>query len=310
MGGTMSPRTVTNRSRVGFAVSAIDGSPIFYQLTQPPQLSSRRFAAVMCDGIGCDGYVWKYLRPHLADTHPTIHWHYRGHGRTPPPRDPSRLAIADLADDLACVLDDADVDKAILFGHSMGVQVVLETYRRHRDRVRAIVLLCGAPGNPLRTFKGRSTLDQLLPAVRYTVDRAPGLFRRMSKALLPTRLAFSVAARMEVNADLIDEQDFMPYLHGLSRIDPTLFLAMLAEAGRHSASDFLHEIDVPALVIAGGRDGFTPPELSLEMSQTIPGAELLMIEDGSHTAPIERPDEVNAAVTQFIERRVMLSGSP
>lgn len=257
---------------------------------------------MLCDGIGCDGYVWKYLRPRLRRERRTIHWHYRGHGRTPAPRDPDRLSIADLADDLACVLDDTDTPDAILFGHSMGVQVVLETYRRHADRVRAMVLMCGAPAHPLRTFKGRDTLDQLLPVVRRTVGRTPRLFRRVSRALLPTRLSFEIAKRLEINPELIDERDFMPYLRGLSRVDPSLFLTMLAEAGRHSATDLLPGIDVPTLIVAGARDGFTPASLSVEMAESIPSAELLMIDDGSHTAPIERPALVNDAIDAFIAR--------
>jgi pimeloyl-ACP methyl ester carboxylesterase len=294
---------MTLSDRVGYAVSPADGSPIYYRLTEPAT-DARSPAAILCDGIGCDGYVWKYLRPLLASERRTIHWHYRGHGRTPEPRDSQRLSIADLADDLACVLDDTDTADAVLLGHSMGVQVVLETYRRHPDRVRGIVLMCGAPAHPLRTFKGRATLDQLLPAVRRTVGRTPRLFRRVSRTLLPTRLSFEIAKRFEVNPELIDERDFMPYLRGLSKVDPSLFLTMLAEAGRHSATELLPEIGVPALIIAGARDGFTPADLSIEMSEAIPNAQLLMIDDGSHTAPIERPELVNDTVIEFIEHRV------
>src|ERR1700758_3444959 len=84
--------------RQGFAVGC-DGTAIFYRVRGPIDAP----AVVFCDGIGCDGYVWKYLEPELKQ-HRTVHWHYRGHGRTPPPRDPRRVDITDLADDLAAVL--------------------------------------------------------------------------------------------------------------------------------------------------------------------------------------------------------------
>jgi pimeloyl-ACP methyl ester carboxylesterase len=288
-------------SRSAFAIATSDGTPIFYSSSGAAEAAS---AVVLSDGIGCDGYVWKYLRRALAPSHHILHWHYRGHGRTPPPRDPARVAIADLADDLTAVLDDAGVDRAVLFGHSMGVQVVLESYRRHRARVAGMVLMCGAPGTPLRTFKGKNTLERLLPLVRRAVGLAPGLFNRVSRALVPTRLAYAVATRTEVNGRLLEQADFMPYLDGIARIDVPLFLAMLAEASRHSALDLLPHIDVPVLVVAGARDGFTPPELSHQMQQVIPGAELLEIEDGSHTAPLERPHLVDRVVLEFLARRV------
>lgn len=293
--------------RTGYAIAAADGLPIFYSVSEPTDGGSTGATprtVVFCDGVGCDGYVWKYLRRELAPTTRIVHWHYRGHGRTRAPDDPARISIADCADDLACVLDDAGVDDAVVMGHSMGVQVTLETYRRHRPRVTGMVLVCGAPANPLRTFRGKATLEQLLPSVRRLVGSMPSLSRGVARRLLPTRVAYKLATLLEINGVLIEEADFQPYLRGLSRVDPALFLGMLAEAGRHSALDLLPEIAVPALIIAGERDGFTPADLSLEMHEQIPGAELLMVEQGSHTAPLERPDYVNRAIVDFLDRRV------
>src|SRR5262249_41938065 len=143
----------------GYAIGR-DGSPIYYRVRGPqgaPEIA-------LCDGIGCMGYVWKYLEEALiAQKWRVLHWHYRGHGRTPMPLDPERVGVTDLADDLTSVLDASGVERAVLAGHSMGVQVVLETYRRHRDRVSAMILMCGSYGNPLRTFHGRRTLERALP---------------------------------------------------------------------------------------------------------------------------------------------------
>jgi pimeloyl-ACP methyl ester carboxylesterase len=288
-------------SRTGYAVASADGAPLFYELTRAPKA---RAVVVLCDGIGCDGYVWKYLRPVLLEHYDLLHWHYPGHGRSPAPRASRdrRLSIADLADDLVAVMDDAGIDRAVVFGHSMGVQVSLETYRRHRDRVTALGLFCGAPGNPLRTFRRTEALERLLPGVRAVVSRAPRLAARLTRSLVPTGLSYMIAAQVEVNGRLLDQADFMPYLRGLADVDPTLFLEMLAHAGEHSARDLLPHIKVPALIVAGTRDGFTPPELSTAMAEEIPGAELLEVHDGSHTAPLERPHFVNAAVTAFLVR--------
>jgi hypothetical protein len=58
------------------------------------------------------------------------------------------------------------------------------------------------------------------------------------------------------------------------------------------------------LVIAGDRDGFTPPERSRAIAGAIPDAELLEIPNASHTAPIEHPHLVNFTVRDFLARRV------
>ena len=295
-------------TRRSYAISSVDETPIFYEVSEPSSAGGAAVAVVLTDGIGCDGYVWKYLREDLAGERRLIHWHYRGHGRSPLPRDPRRIGIADLADDLAEVLSDSGTEDAVLFGHSMGVQVVLEAYRRHPNRVRGLVLLCGAPENPLRTFRGSSGAELLLPRIRSVVERAPRLINQAARLLVPTRLAYSLAARLEINAELMQASDFMPYLRGLSRVEVPYFLSMLAAAGEHSAVDLLPRIAVPTLVVAGETDGFTPPDLSQSMAGAIPGAELFVVQAGSHTAPLERPELVGRTVRDFLARRVDPTG--
>ena len=283
----------------GYAVAS-DGSPLFYESWGERGV---RTPVLLCDGIGCDGYVWRYLRQDLADRF-GLHPHYRGHGRTAPPRDPRRVTVEDLADDVACVLDDALVDRAVLIGHSMGVQVALETYRRHAARVAGLILVCGASSHPLKTFRGSATLDDLLPTIEKWIHRVPRVVNRLTRTLLPTRLAYEVASRLEIRRELVEPSDFMPYLEGMARIDTRLFVAMLSSAGRHSADELLPEVKVPSLVIAGERDGFTPAERSRAMAAAIPGAELLEIPNASHTAPIERPHLVDSTVRDFVARRI------
>jgi pimeloyl-ACP methyl ester carboxylesterase len=299
----MDARRAPLRTVWGYAVATSDGSPLFYESwgersAQPPVL--------LCDGIGCDGYVWRYLKQDLG-TRFGLHPHYRGHGRTAAPRDPERVTIADLADDVVAVMDDALVQQSVLVGHSMGVQVALETYRRHPDRVAGLVLICGASSHPLKTFRGSAVLEDLLPTVQTGIHRVPGVINRVTRMLLPTRLAYEVATRLEIQRELVEPADFMPYLEGMARIDSRLFIAMLSSAGQHSADDLLPTIDVPVLVVAGARDGFTPAERSRVMAAAIPGAELLEIPNASHTAPIERPNLVDWTVRDFLARRIDLT---
>src|SRR5262249_14439071 len=146
----------------------------------------------------------------------------------------------------------------VLLGHSMGVQVSLEAYRRHRDRVASLVLMCGSYGNPLRTFRGRRTLEVALPFIRLGARTLPRSARTAWRGIIPTETAFIIAKLVEINPQLVRREDFFPYLEGISRVDPLLFLEMLAHAGRHSAREVLPQIEVPTLVVAGERDGFTP----------------------------------------------------
>ena len=61
---------------------------------------------------------------------------------------------------------------------------------------------------------------------------------------------------------------------------------------------------MPTLVIGAARDGFTPPERSRAMAAAIPGAELLEIDNASHTAPIEHPHLINDTIRAFLASRI------
>lgn len=294
------------RRRAGYAISSVDQTPLFFELSgQQSSLersSGGQIPIVLCDGIGCDGFIWKYLKPSLGEHRGVVRWHYRGHGRSRAPKNPLEVSIQTLADDLASVLDDVGIEEAIIAGHSMGVQVALEFHRRYRYRTKGLVLLCGAHSEPLRTFKGSDMLELALPAMRRTVAAAPGLFSSIGRALFTQDWMYQVAAKFEIQEELISRQDFMPYMRGLAHMDPGLFLAMLHEAAQHSSRDFLGDIRVPTLVVAGEIDTFTPPDLSREMAALIPGAELCVVHDGTHSTPLEHEELVCTVLNDFLAR--------
>ena len=120
----------------------------------------------------------------------------------------------------------------------------------------------------------------------------------MWRTLVPTRFAYAMAARMEINAELVQLEDFMrTRAHRARRL--AAFLDMWrTRAGQRARSSPHHRLR--RLIVAGERDHMTPRELSEEMRKQIPGAELLVVEGGSHTAPIERPHFVNDAISRFL----------
>lgn len=288
------------RRRSGFAVSG-DGATLFYEVMGRPQPAT---SILLCDGLGCDGYVWKYLQWVLAEHYRILHFHYRGHGRTPLPADISRVSIADFATDALTVLDACETERVVLCGHSLGVQVALETWRAAPARVAGLILICGSYGNPLQTFKGKDTLSELLPLLRATVSRLPRLVGAFWKRLIPTELSYLLAQKLEINGALVQREDFFPYLEAMSRLDPRMFVSTLAAAGQHNAHDILPEIAAPTLILAGQHDSFTPMALSEKMHKLIPNSELHVVRAGTHTAPIERPAEITEAIADFLRRRV------
>lgn len=120
-------------------------------------------------------------------------------------------------------------------------------------------------------------------------------------------MAFRVAcAGRELDAERIQEADFERYWEHASLMDPEVFLPMLQHAGRHDARAFLPEIRVPTLVVAAEHDTFTPMPLAEEMAAAIRDAELVVIEEASHAAPVEQPDLIAEYIEDFLAERLRL----
>jgi pimeloyl-ACP methyl ester carboxylesterase len=283
---------------------AEDGTRLFVRSRDDahPQGSIRAF---LCDGIACDGFIWKYVWDDLSALVPLTHWNYRGHGRSAPPRDPERLDIPALADDLMQVRRHVDDPPAILVGHSMGCQVALEEYRRHPDKVKGLVLICGTYGKVTATFKNTPLLELILPKLVDTVIKHENVARAIWSRI-PPEMALKIALTAgDIDPDKIRQEDILPYLTHMTHIDLPMFLKMLRAAGEHSAEDLLPNVRVPTLIVAGARDSFTPPFLAEAMAKLIPGAELLMLERGTHVASIEQHDVVDEKIAEFVQRRIL-----
>jgi len=277
---------------------------------EDPARGDRRDVRVfLCDGILCDGFIWKYLWNDLADVVSLTHWHYRGHGRSGAPHDPERIDIAAHADDLMAVRRKVGDPPAVLVGHSMGCQVALEAYRRHPEGVRGLVLICGTFGKVTSTFKGLPVLDMVLPKLLDLALKRPEMVRAVWSRI-PPELAFNVAAKMgEIDLAQVQREDIMPYLQHVPHVDFPLFLRMLHAAGEHTAGDFLAQIDVPTLIITGERDTFTPAFLADSMAKSIAGAELVVVKNGTHVAALEQHEFVDAKIRDFLESRVLSKSS-
>jgi pimeloyl-ACP methyl ester carboxylesterase len=255
---------------------------------------------VLCDGLVCDGYIWKYLWDDLAGKTSLAHWHYRGHGRSGLPEDPEQIDVAAHAMDLDAVRRHLGDRPVVLVGHSLGCQVVLEAYRQRREGIVGLVLLCGSSGRVLDTFHGSDILARVLPEVMRAAEARPELFRSLWRKV-PIDLAVRVAlASGEVDKSMLNPDDLVPYLEHATRMDFLLFLHMLKAVASYSANDFLPSISVPVLVVAGQNDRFTPCDLARAMAGAMKKADLLVVHGATHVAPLEQRELVGGRIARFL----------
>jgi pimeloyl-ACP methyl ester carboxylesterase len=86
----------------------------------------------------------------------------------------------------------------------------------------------------------------------------------------------------------------------LLETDPVSLHRALSACDNFDVSDRLGMITCPTLILVGEHDRMTPPRLSQELVQKIPGARLEMIEAAGHMLMLERPEQVAASLTRFL----------
>lgn len=262
---------------------------------------------VCCNGVGVSIFFWKYLVEHYAPHYSILLWDYRGHGRSDRLIDvpTADLSIGRHAQDLACVMDAAGFEKAILVGHSMGCQVIFETWRRYPDRVTALVPMLGSAGRTLETFFDYSGSPKYFRMAARLIDKAGPAAHYIVRPLLESPLAWTVTR----NFGLVDKyycqrDDMLTYLRHIASLDLRLFIHTVLMTNEHDAWEALPRIDIPVLIVAAENDAFTPGWLSRKMHRDIPGAEFLMLADGSHAALIEQPKTILHRMDRFLQDRL------
>lgn len=292
---------------------ADDGTPIASTFRNP---SGTGVPLVFANGWSCSDAYWGKLLPLVERLgHPCLLPDTRGHGRSGLPRAPGRgarnLTIDDVsmgrvARDLVNVMDDVGLERAVVVGHSMGVQTALEVYRQIPERVAGLVLVAGTAENPAKTFYGTSLGDLGFPVLAAVARWLPEAFDPVWATIGPASVGHFGARLARAAGPKATKEDLHPYLLHLRSVDPAVVVLMAAAMRAHSATDLLPSITAPTLVVAAGADVFTPARCSEAIHHQVPGSELVTFPAAGHTIPIEEPEGLATAIEDFIDRRVAL----
>lgn len=209
----------------------------------------------------------------------------RGYGATPLGATTGSTTLGDFAEDLVALLDSLEIEECVVAGLSMGGQIAMELVRRHPGRVRGLVLADTFPA--AETEDGRKARNAM-------ADR---LLREGMRGYADEVLDRMVAPYNTHAA---------PHVHRMMcATDPVAAAAALrGRAERPDHRETLATVAVPALVVVGRDDTYTPVADAEEMHALLPHSTLTVIERAAHLPNLERPEEFDAALDAFLRSLV------
>ncbi|PLT35403.1 alpha/beta fold hydrolase [Bacillus sp. V5-8f] len=242
---------------------------------------------LMIMGLGYNSLSWHRTLPALSKHFQVIVFDNRGVGKSSKPE--KTYSIEMMADDAKAVLDAASIDKAHVYGISMGGMIAQRLAINHPDRVRSLVLGCTTAGGP--------THVQPSPQIMAT------MVARAALTGTPEENAWA-AAPIVYSQSFIDRHRDMIQEDIEQRIQivtpPHAYLSQLQACGAHNTSEELDKIKVPTLVIHGNADELVPYDNGKMLAERIKGAEFHTISGAGHIFFTEAVEESNDRVLQFL----------
>lgn len=256
----------------------IDGRDLYYEVHGSGD-------PLLCiHGLSVDTLGWLLQVPAWSPHYQTVIFDNRDVGQSSAVEAP--YGVADMAADALALADKLELDRFHLLGVSMGGAIAQELALAAPERIRSLTLCV--------TFGGAGAWAQTQARLWSERVRSETREQRVEELML---LCFSER--------FYEHPEQVAFLRTALLANPhpqsaESFVRQLEATARHEARERLRTLDLPVHVIGAEHDVLLPVWKSRELAELIPGARLTVIDGAPHGLNIERAEEFNAAVLDFL----------
>lgn len=260
------------------------GAKLYYTWRDEPK-GAPATPLLLLRGLSRSHRFWLELADLFGERYRLLLMDNRGIGRSADDGRPYRVGT--LADDVASVLDAAGVERAHVFGLSLGGMIAQELVLRHPERVERLVLGATTPGPRHGQRPAPRVVATLLAANALPWRHA----RTFVEPLLVEKLQ-GAARRKTLDAwtALIEEEP--PARWGVLR--------QLLAAQLHDTWSRLPLIRSRTLCIVGSNDRLMPKENTRLLADRIPNALYRELAGCGHDFPADTPPETVEIIDEFL----------
>jgi 3-oxoadipate enol-lactonase len=237
---------------------------------------------VLIHGLGgTSAAIWRHLAGELEPEFTVVTYDLRGTGGSGRPAGP--YSLDDFVSDLRTLVDEVGLVRAALVGHSFGGSIALAYAAQYPEEVAALVV---AGGPVLLPEQGRQGMR----------DRAKTVEASGMGQVAETVATNGTAPSFREN----HPDEFRLYVDVLTANDPATYAATCRVVADLDLRGALGRVAAPVLLIAGDRDGVTPPAAQEETAAALADAFRVEVPDCGHILPWEKPDVLRDEVVRFL----------
>jgi pimeloyl-ACP methyl ester carboxylesterase len=230
-----------------------------------------RKTIVFVHGAGGNHRMWSSQVEYLSRRFNTVAINLPGHGLG---RDKGETTIGGYVNAVEELTDGLGLKKIVLGGQSMGGSITQQFALTYPQRLIAIILF--STGARMR----------VLPQIFDTVKN--------DYAAHVNNMPFTAFAE-STPREIIE-----PVLEEARKRDPEVVYGDYLACDAFDILDRVKEIKLPCLIFSGGKDVLTPPKYLDFLNKQIAGSKLVRFENAGHMLYLEKPDEVNKAIEEFL----------
>lgn len=244
------------------------------------EVSGKGPAVVFIHGLGSSTRDWEYQIPEFSKEYQVIAVDLRGHGRSDKPEGPYTIPM--FAADLAALLRALDIASAHIVGISLGGGVAFQFALDYPAMVKTLTIVNSAPA-----------LGGTREQAQQEIERRVGIVRQYGMQAMGQSLAPALFPAPE-HASLRDT-----FVERWAENDPAAYIAATRSMLDWDVTGQLGTIRSPVLILTSDQD-YSPVAVKEGYTRLLPDAQLVVIPNAHHAAPLEHPQEFNRIVAQFL----------
>lgn len=279
-------------------IRSFDGCKISYEFFKSKNKKAKTL--VLLHGVGSDCKVWKKeLELFLEKGHSIINIDLRGHGQSSSPKEFERYQLPHFSRDIHEVLNNEKIKDFIFVGHSFGGVIALNYIMRYKRKFPSSIIFIESsstyPFDHNRILNLNPYVTNLLRFIaKHQITNSEHFFHMDDIDLSPS----GIKKDLKRLSHLMHFTPIRSIVRTLDNVEKFAF------ANRKNIKKTLMNLDIPVLVIAGGRDKTIPKEYSERINRLVKKSEMKTFEYATHNILVEKPEEISTEICDFISNHL------